>query len=93
MEFNINFPGSSIIDEAIKLKCYFVPFPLSVYLFSLPLLLTRQKSFFIYDSVINLCVLPINTPKRSDRGLRKAPLAVDTWPQIVCKVWGRGMCQ
>lgn len=32
------------------------PLPLRVHLFPLPVLLTRQKSFFIYDSVINLCV-------------------------------------
>lgn len=59
------------------------PLPLRVHLLPLPVLLTRQKSFFIYDSVINLSVLPINTPKDSDRCLRKAPLAVDTWSQIV----------
>lgn len=75
MEFNINFPGSSIIDEAIKLKCYFVPFPLSVYLFSLPLLLTRQKSFFIYDSVINLCVFANKYTETLGSGSTKGPVS------------------
>lgn len=97
MEFNINFPGSSIIDEAIKLKCFFIfPFsPLTTVLpFSAASAFNSSKVVLYLRFGYKFVCFANKYIETLGPGSTKAPLTVDTWPGVVWAgqgLGGRGM--